>query len=159
VRSKIESLSDRAQGRPKDTVEDDPLSQLRGQFRLQNGMIDFRNLTFNVVGANIQMEGTYGLRSEALNFHGKAHLQAKLSQMTTGFKSALLKPFDHFFRKNGVTEIPIKVTGERSHPSFGLDLHHKKEQDSEQRKEARQKEDEARKEAEKKGTIKKDEDR
>jgi len=51
--------------------------------------------------------------------------RSKPSQMVTGFKSALLKPFDHFFRKNGVTEIPIKVTGKREHPSFGLDFHHK----------------------------------
>lgn len=125
VRQKIENLSDRAQGRPNDTVEDDPLSQLRGTFQLRDGTIDFRKLAFSVAGADIRLEGTYGLRTEALDFHGKAYLQAKPSQMITGFKSALLKPFDHFFRKNGVTELPIKVTGERTHPSFGLDFHHK----------------------------------
>ena len=62
-----------------------------------------------------------------LDFHGKVQLQAKPSQMVTGFKSALLRPFDHFLRKNGVTEMPIKVTGKRDHPNFGLDFHHKKD--------------------------------
>ena len=84
-----------------------------------------RNLSFSVAGASVNLDGTYGLHSEDLDFHGKAQLQAKPSQMVTGVKSFLLKPFDHFFRKNGVTEIPIKVTGKREHPSFGLDFHHK----------------------------------
>jgi hypothetical protein len=150
VRGKIESLSDHAQGRPKDTVEDDPLSQLKGRFKLNNGVIDFRRLSFSVAGADIQLEGTYGLRTEALEFHGKARLEAKPSQMTTGFKSALLKPFDRFFRKNGVTELPIKITGERSHPSFGLDFHHKKDEEGKQRREAQEKENDARREKAKK---------
>jgi hypothetical protein len=42
----------------------------------------------------------------------------------TGFKSILLKPFDSFFRKKGVTAIPIKISGTRDKPSFGLDFHH-----------------------------------
>ena len=125
VREKVENLSDRAQGHPNDQQEDDPLSQLRGYFTLGGGVITLRNLGFSVAGASVHLDGTYGLRSEDLDFHGKAQLQAKPSQMVTGFKSTLLKPFDHFFRKNGVTEIPIKVTGKREHPSFGLDFHHK----------------------------------
>jgi hypothetical protein len=150
VRGRIESLSDHAQGRPKDTVEDDPLSQLKGRFKLRNGMIDLRRLSFSVAGADIQLQGTYGLRSEALDFHGKARLEAKPSQMTTGFKSVLLKPFDHFFRKNGVTELPIKITGERSHPSFGLDLHHKKDEESKQKQQDQDKENDAKREKAKK---------
>jgi len=47
--------------------------------------------------------------------------------VTTGIKSFLLKPFDSFFRKNGVTVLPIKVTGTRGQPSFGLDFHRMKE--------------------------------
>ena len=43
----------------------------------------------------------------------------------TGAKSFVLKAVDPFFRQNGQTEVPIKITGQRDHPSFGLDLHHK----------------------------------
>jgi hypothetical protein len=53
-------------------------------------------------------------------------VDAKLSQTITGFKSFLLKPFDPFFRKNGVTVLPIKVTGTRAQPEFGLEFHRKK---------------------------------
>ena len=33
-----------------------------------------------------------------------------------------------FFRKDGKTQIPIKIGGTREKPSFGLDFHHKDEQ-------------------------------
>jgi hypothetical protein len=127
IRGKVENLSDRAQGRPNDDHEDDPLSRLRGDFRLRRAVITLHHLGFQVAGAKVELDGTYGLRSQGLDFHGKVQLQAKPSQMVTGFKSALLRPFDHFLRKNGVTELPIQVTGPRDHPNFGLDFHRKKD--------------------------------
>jgi hypothetical protein len=45
--------------------------------------------------------------------------------MTTGFKSILLKPVDPLFSKNGAgTELPVKITGTKSEPHFGLDFGH-----------------------------------
>jgi hypothetical protein len=61
--------------------------------------------------------------------HGQLLLDAKLSETTTGFKSILLKAVDPFFRKEGKTVQPIKVTGTREKPSFGLDLGHKSKQE------------------------------
>jgi hypothetical protein len=127
VREKIEDLSRRGQGHPKDDDVGDSLTQLKSKFKLGNTIIDLRDLSFSVTGANVQLDGTYGMRSEDLDFHGKLHLQAKASQAVTGVKSWILKPFDPFFRKNGVTEIPIKITGKRDDPKFGLDFHHKKD--------------------------------
>jgi hypothetical protein len=124
VREKIEDLSRRGQGHPKDDDVGDSLTQLKSKFKLGNTIIDLRDLSFSVTGANVQLDGTYGMRSEDLDFHGKLHLQAKASQAVTGVKSWILKPFDPFFRKNGVTEIPIKITGKRDDPKFGLDFHH-----------------------------------
>jgi hypothetical protein len=92
---------------------------------LANGVIEFRGLTFSVTGAMVRLDGKYGLKHEDLDFHGKLCMKAKLSQTTTGAKSFLLKAFDPFFRKSGQTELPIKITGQREHPSFGLDLRHK----------------------------------
>jgi hypothetical protein len=100
------------------------VSQLKGSFGLQDADISFRQLTFAVKGASVQLHGGYALDDEALNFHGHLRLNAKLSQTMTGFKSLMLKPFDSFFRKKGVTELPIKITGTRDKPSFGLDFHH-----------------------------------
>lgn len=127
IRAKLESLSRRAQGKPQDQDAGSAVSSLKGTFTLRDGQITFRNLSFSVTGATVELAGSYGLKTERLDFHGKLRLQAKLSQITTGVKSFLLKPFDPFFRKNGETVLPIRITGTRDQPSFGLDFHHKSE--------------------------------
>jgi hypothetical protein len=129
VREKIEGLSRRGLGKPEDDDAGSAVSELKGNFLLHDGEITFRNLTFGVTGARVELAGSYGLRNEKLDFHGKLRLQAKLSQTVTGMKSLFLKPFDPFFRKNGATELPIKVTGTRDQPSFGMDFHHQEEED------------------------------
>lgn len=125
VTAKIESLSRKAQGQPENKNAGSSVSELKGNFVLDNGVISFRTLTFTVTGAQVALNGKYGLDKEDLDFHGKLRMQAKISQTTTGVKSFVLKAVDPFFRKDGQTEIPIKITGQRDHPSFGLDLRHK----------------------------------
>jgi len=125
VTAKIETLSRKGQGQPENKNAGSSVSQLRGNFVLDNGVITFRGLTFSVTGAEVALDGKYGLEKEDLAFYGKLRMQAKISQTTTGAKSFVLKAVDPFFRKNGQTEVPIKITGQRDHPSFGLDLHHK----------------------------------
>jgi hypothetical protein len=130
VTAKIETLSRKGQGQPENKDAGSSVSQLKGNFVLDNGVITFRGLTFSVTGAEVALNGKYGLFKEDLDFYGKLRMQAKISQTTTGAKSFVLKAVDPFFRKNGQTELPIKITGQRDHPSFGLDLHHKdKEKD------------------------------
>jgi hypothetical protein len=130
VTAKIETLSRKGQGQPENKDAGSRVSQLKGNFVLDNGVITFRGLTFSVTGAEVTLNGKYGLEKEDLDFYGKLRMQAKISQTTTGAKSFVLKAVDPFFRKNGLTEVPIKINGQRDHPSFGLDLHHKdKEKD------------------------------
>jgi hypothetical protein len=132
VTGKIENLSRKAQGQPENENAGSSVSRLRGSFVLDNGVIAFRGLTFSVAGAEVALNGKYALEKEDLDFYGKLRMEAKLSQTMTGAKSFLLKAFDPFFRKNGHTELPIKINGTREHPSFGLDLHHKnKDKDKE----------------------------
>jgi hypothetical protein len=128
VQGKINGLSRRGQGRPRDT-DLTAVSELQGAFKMGDGEIDFSQLSFSVPGANVNITGNYGVDSGALNFRGKLLLQAKLSQTVTGVKSFFLKAVDPFFKgKNGEkagTVLPIKVTGTKDHPSFGLDFHDK----------------------------------
>ena len=109
-------------GKPKDEDAGSDVTDLAGRFALKDGLLIFRDLTFQVSGALVQLSGSYGLKDENLDLHGKLHLQAKLSQTMTGFKSVLMKAVDPFFRKNGETVLPIRITGNREHPSIGLDL-------------------------------------
>ena len=123
ISDKVQDLSRRAEGHPKDEDAGSAVSNLSGRFVLSDTILTLRRLSFRVTGAHIQVDGTYGLTSEKLDFHGMAILDAKPSQMVTGVKSLLLKPFDPFFRKEGKTQLPIKITGTRASPSFGLELH------------------------------------
>jgi len=125
ITAKIETLSRKGQGQPENKDAGSSVSQLKGNFALDNGVIAFRDLTFTVTGVEVALNGKYGLDKEELDFHGKLRMQAKISQTTTGMKSFVLKAVDPFFRKDGQTELPIKITGQRDHPSFGLDLHRK----------------------------------
>jgi len=133
VQGKIDSLSLRSQGRRQSREqngEDVPVD-LQGVFTLGDGMLSFSLLHFLIPGTHVDMTGDYSLDGREFDFHGTARLDAKLSQMTTGWKSILLKPVDPFFSKDGAgTEVPIKVTGTESEPRFGLDFHHKDEHDS-----------------------------
>ena len=125
VQQKIDSFSRKGQGRPEDTDIEDVISGLTGKFRMAAGSIDFSNLSFKVTGADVELSGTYGLAQGQIDFHGKLFLDAKLSQTTTGAKSFLLKAVDPFFKgKNGGSEVPIKITGTKDHPTYGLDFHH-----------------------------------
>ena len=122
IQEKIKSLSRRGQGKPQEEDAGSAVTALKGHFVLKDGLITFRDLNFGVTGADVDLNGTYALRSGELDFRGHLRLNAKLSQVTTGFKSVLLKPFDPFFRKDGKTVLPIKITGTRDHPSFGLNF-------------------------------------
>ncbi len=60
---------------------------------------------------------------KTIDFQGALRLQAKLSQLTRGWKSILVKPFDPLFEKEGAgTYVPIRITGTVSDPHFALDI-------------------------------------
>jgi hypothetical protein len=123
VQDKVDELSRKGQGQPKDMSIDNVLSEFSGQFALKNGVLDLPNVQFIVRGAEVRLAGSYELRGERLGFAGELRLQAKISQTTTGFKSVLLKVIDPFFSKHGVgAVIPIKVGGTVSSPEFGLNM-------------------------------------
>jgi hypothetical protein len=128
IQSKLDALSLRSQGKPKlakENVHQDVESDLNGKFVLKSGVLSFSQLQFKVPGTQVDLTGEYSLDGNKFDFHGKARLDAKLSQMVTGWKALVLKPVDPFFSKNGATEIPVKVTGTESEPHFGTDFGHK----------------------------------
>ena len=134
VQAKVDELSLRSQGHAKEAKEmnkqnpESIQSQMSGQFQLADGKAAFPALKFNVPGADISLQGLYTMNGKEYDFHGNARLTAKVSQLTTGWKSILLKPVDPFFSKNGAgTEVPIRITGSRNSPKFGLDFGHKDE--------------------------------
>jgi hypothetical protein len=126
VQGKLDSLSLRSQGKPKEAKEhsgENVPVDLQGEFALKDGLLSFSLLHFLIPGTHVDMTGEYGLDGREFDFHGTVRLDAKVSQMTTGWKSVLLKPVDPFFSKDGAgTEVPIRITGTESEPHIGLDF-------------------------------------
>jgi hypothetical protein len=127
VRDKLASFSRHAQGQPDNPDAGSAISDLRGKFRLKNGIITFQNLTFSVPGAEIRLDGTYAIRGEELDFNGELRMEAKLSQLVSGKKSFFLKAIDPFFSKHGAgTFLPIGISGTRDNPTLEFSIFRKK---------------------------------
>jgi AsmA-like C-terminal region len=126
MQGRIEELSLRGQGKPKEAKTADPtsvLSDMEGHFQLGGGNLQLPDLDYHVPGAEIVAHGTYGLKAGSLAFDGDARLDATLSQIIGGWKGFLLKPANRYLSKNGAgTDVPIHVTGTRKEPKFGVDF-------------------------------------
>src|SRR5687767_5179595 len=124
VQTKLTGLSRRGRGLDRDEEIGDVLSNLRGRFAVENAAARFSSLTFSVPGAAVELAGRYGLRDEMVDFKGRLKMQATLSQVAGGgVKGFFLKAFDPFFRKPGAGMVlPIKISGTRKNPKFGLDM-------------------------------------
>lgn len=124
VQSKLMGLSRRGQGMDKDEPTADVLSNLSGRMAIDKATVSFSRLTFSVPGAQVDLAGDYGMRTETIDFKGHLKLQATLSQVAGGgVKGFFLKAFDPFFKKPGAGMVlPIKITGSRKAPKFGLDM-------------------------------------
>ena len=122
VSQKITALSQRAPGKTPDAGEKPGGVGLRGTIQARWGKLTIPAVAFDVPGAGVRLAGYYNLKQEDMDFRGALLTDAKVSQMTTGWKSWLLKVLDPLFgRDGGGSSIPIKVTGTRNAPSFGLD--------------------------------------
>lgn len=133
IQGRIQTLSDRAQGISKKDAEqgqespETAVSNLRGKFKLHNGLASFSRLSFQVPGATINLNGAYDLRSEKIDMHGLFRMQATLSETQSGIKHWLLKPFDPLFKKNGAGfQVPLEIGGTKDHPEVGTHVFHKK---------------------------------
>jgi len=126
LQRRIEALSLRARGKEDaEPSESGPsvVSNLRGRFVMRGAKIDFKELTFTIPGAEVQLAGLYDLHSETLDFKGQLLVDASLADMTSGFKSFLARLAQPFFRRpGGGSQFPIKISGPRSKPEFGLDM-------------------------------------
>ena len=123
VQDKVDELSRRGRGQPKNESIDNVLSEFSGTFALRRGVLELPSFQFAVRGAEVRLAGSYALRGERLGFQGELRLQAKISQTVTGVKSVLLRVIDPFFRKHGKGAVlPIRVGGTVTAPEFGLNL-------------------------------------
>ena len=126
----IDDLSMRAQGKPRDAKTDgsdhkpEVASDMTIDFSMANANMLIRALHYQVPGANVDLDGAYTEANNAFDLRGHVRTDATASQMVTGWKSALLKPFDGMFKKDGAgTQIPIQITGDHGNFKVGFALH------------------------------------
>jgi len=123
VQQKMHDLSRRSQGKDEDEVIARVLTNLRGTLDLSKGMARFNDLAFQVPGANVALDGSFDLDSQVLDFRGTLRMEASVSRAIGGFKSIFIKPFDPLFRRDGAgAVIPIKISGTRKEPKFGMEM-------------------------------------
>jgi hypothetical protein len=130
IQQKINEMSMRASGKlaktkaPAATPPSPALvaSDFQGRFKLAGGVLQIPQLVFGIPGAAVKLQGSYALRPQTIAFTGNLYMDAKISQTVTGWKAILLKVADPLFRENGQTVVPIRISGTRSAPSFGMDV-------------------------------------
>ena len=123
VQEKLGGMSARASGDPGAAPER-LVTEFEGRFKLADATLSLAALKFRIPGAAVQLDGTYSLRSEVLEFDGTLRMSATISEAAGGgVRSVLLKIVDPLFKKKGAgTVLPIKVRGTREHPKVGLDV-------------------------------------
>jgi hypothetical protein len=126
VQDRVNELSLRGQGltKAKDKDSASPArAVMQSSFTMARGVVTLPDLVYQVPGADIALNGTYGIDGGAINFTGKAKMQATVSKMLGGWKGVLAMPIDEFFKKDGAgTEVGVRIDGTRNDPHFELDL-------------------------------------
>jgi AsmA-like protein len=123
VQSKIDELSRRARGKPGDTTIDNVASDLNSTFNLDGGIMHLSQVGFAVRGATIRLQGSYSLRQQTVDFSGTARMDARASEMVTGWKRIPLKVLDPILAKDGAgTVLPIRITGPAAKPEFKVEM-------------------------------------
>jgi hypothetical protein len=139
IQDKVDGLSARAQGKPKEVAADstdkqaEVSSMMSASFALGKGLMTVDNLHYQIPGALVLMNGVYSLDGNIFEFKGHVRTEATASQMVTGWKSWLLKPVDPFLKKNGAgVQLPISISGTQGDVHFGLALHGTADESSQQ---------------------------
>lgn len=130
IQRRIQRLSERARGISKEAAEEAPqgtvASNFHGRFELRNGLASFPELSFEVPGARVRLDGTYNLDSTAIDMRGLFRMTATLSATQSGWKRLLLIPFNRLFERDGAGfQIPFRIEGDKEHPDFHLEFFHR----------------------------------
>jgi hypothetical protein len=93
-------------------LSDGVVENLKGHVVLKDTIATFSDLSFSVPATLAHVDGTYGVLTQQVNFHGTLQVDNKLSKGSKGMKSFLLKFAEPFLnKKNAVETVPIKIGG------------------------------------------------
>ncbi len=125
-----DALSRRAPGKPGEAKaaaggpQAEVTSEMASTFNLTNAMLLVRSLEYQVPGAKVNLVGVYPLDGSEFDFRGQVQTDATASEMLTGWKSLLMKPFDGLLQKGTKgANIPIEISGSHGNFNVGFAMH------------------------------------
>ena len=77
IQEKVNKLSHSGKGEPETPSSDTVASDFVGQFKLDNGTMTFKRLSFRVPGVGIGLSGRYQMADGQMDFHGTARLESE----------------------------------------------------------------------------------
>jgi len=130
LQQQVDSLSLRAQGKPGEAKaaasgpQAEVTSEMAATFALTNAMLMVRSLEYQIPGAKVNLVGVYPLNGSEFDFRGHVQTDATASEMLTGWKSLLMKPFDGLLQKGAKgANIPIDISGSHGNFNVGFAMH------------------------------------
>jgi hypothetical protein len=125
--NKVDGLSARAQGHPEEAKavstdkKAEAAQEISASIVLGHGQMTATDVNYSIPGAVVLLNGAYTMDGSVYEFKGHVRTQASPSQMVGGWKGLLLKPVDHFLKKDGAgLQLPIEISGTGSDFHFGL---------------------------------------
>jgi len=122
LQERVQEFSRRTQGKDVEDTVTNVATNVRSQFALSNGVMRITDLSFDVPGATVGLDGTCNFRDRSLALQGHLRMDASVSKAVGGFKSIFLRVVDPFFKKRGGTVLPIKIRGTIDAPEVGLNF-------------------------------------
>ncbi len=126
VQRSADELSEKAAGHPQDAnvrKAEAANAQVAGAVALQNGVMHLTEVHLSAPGTMLALNGRYQLGGGNFEMRGMLHTVASASEMSSGVKSLLMRPFNGLFAHGHTgTTLPLEVTGSGNEPHFKVTL-------------------------------------
>lgn len=126
VQRSVDELSEKAGGHPESANGREASAssaEVTGNVALETGVMHLTAVRLVAPGTTLALNGRYLLGSGGFDMAGTLHTSATASEMHSGLKSLLMRPFNGLFSHGhtGAT-LPLEVTGSGNEPHFKITL-------------------------------------
>ena len=129
TQQRVNNLSARARGNAETAeaqTSERVFSDLSGTVRMDKGVANLRDVRFSIPGTVVTGGGTFNVITKDINLRGKARMEANISESLSGWKSAILKPFNALFRRKSQGKrgavVPVSIVGRYPKPQYNASL-------------------------------------
>ena len=125
VQRDVDAMDERARGRPDDASASASATSAaaEGDVSLRNATLRLTTVRVACPATQLALAGTYALANGTFAMSGTLHTAAKASQMQSGVKGLLTRPFNGMFShgRPGAT-LPVYIAGSGNTPTFHIGI-------------------------------------